>query len=148
MEFDRRQLFLLFGVVLVVGSVGVGYEIWDVEYTHHLGDEDYGSLNCSCENAYFHYSNLSARGKQIVDRTIKREKYVVESESRTAPEFHYMTDNGGFGHGIYVVHRNGLNYSIRAYQQNPGLSGVLLTPVVAAIGLVGIVLCILGVRSR
>jgi len=145
MELDRGQLYILAGLVLLLGSVGVGYEMWDVEYTHYLVSDD-ADFNASSEG-YLQYSNLSDRGKEVVDRTIKRDKYVVDSETKTAPDFEYGTDHSSLGYGHYVVQRDGTNYSIRMYEGGPTFATPLFTVVLLIpLGLLGSGLCVKGIR--
>ncbi|WP_136717102.1 hypothetical protein [Halorientalis salina] len=147
MDLDRSRLFLVLGTVLLLGSAWGGYQVWDVDYTHSLRDDEDVTFNAS-RMGHVSYENLSDHDQQVIDRTITRGKYTVETEDATVSRFTYTTDSSHLGSGWYVVQRHGQNYTILTHKNTPGLSGVLFTPVLFAVGIVGLLLCILGILFR
>lgn len=147
MDVDRSRIFRIVGGILILSSLWAGYTLWNTTYVHRLERTEQGPFNSS-KRGHIAYANLSTHGQHVVDKTIERGKFVVETHDKTVAAFSYPTDYNSLGAGWYVIRRDGRNYVIATNTNSPGLSGVLLTPLVFGIGLFGVLLYLLGGRFR
>ncbi|SEN62318.1 hypothetical protein SAMN05216388_100449 [Halorientalis persicus] len=128
MDLGRGRLMVFVGVVLIVAVAAGGFVLWDTDFVHR-GEPASDEFNAS-QKGHLRYANLSERGRTIVDRTVERGEYVVESEGETAPDFRYTTDHSGPGIGWYLVQRDGRVHEITTYRDSPGFVAPVLTMVV------------------
>jgi hypothetical protein len=149
MDFDRSTVAMGIGALLLVGAVVGGFCVFDSEYVHELETES-AAFNAS-KDGHLRYANLSVRGQEIVDKTVERGTYVVESDDQTAPEFEYTTDYAQFGTGMYVIQHDDQAYEITTSRDGPGMglgASVLSAVVLLPLAIVGSALLAFGASRR
>lgn len=162
-SMERSTALVLAGIALLIAAAalpfaGLALTQWDTDYVYsvetaesYCADVVHGTPDVEGTDDYrVAHENLSATGRQHVERALAVGRYVVENESAAAPDFQFTDDHVAPGEGCYAVSDEGETHALRTSREServgpaagrwPGLVGRLLVvlgagSLVAGVGL-------------